>query len=82
MIPDRLLYAFEHCWNDHKCDQVWALGPRSYHKNILKLQEHVGTSLKNVIITDNLKLCKYWKVCVFLLLTFEISKNEIRKLEI
>ena len=57
MIPDRLQYLLEHFRNDQKVDQIWTLGPRIYHQNTSKLQEHMGTSLKNIIfISENLKL--------------------------
>ena len=56
MITDRLQYFLEHFWNDQTCEQIWTLGPRIYQQNISKVQEIMGTSLKDIIfISENLK---------------------------
>ena len=36
MIPDRLQYFLDDFWNDKKCDQIWTLGPRTYHQHTSK----------------------------------------------
>ena len=90
MIPDCLQYFLDDIWNDQKCDQIWTLGPRIYHQNILKHTGKKGTTLKHVIfIFENLKFWKAWKVCVpiayplsceFLKFEFEIRNLTIWKL--
>ena len=44
MIPDRLQYFLDDSWNFQKINQIWTLGPRSYHKISSKIQENMGSS--------------------------------------
>ena len=64
MIPDRLQYFLDYFWDDQTCDQIWTLGARIYHENTSNNTRNMGTSLKNIFITENLKFWNGWKVCV------------------
>ena len=66
MIPDRLQDFLDHFWNDEKCDQIWTLGPHIHHQKISTNIRKYGNIFENfdLPISENLKLCKCWKVCV------------------
>ena len=44
--PDRLQYFLEHFWIEQRCDQIWSLGPRIYHKNKLNNARNYGGILE------------------------------------
>ena len=49
MIPDRLQYFVDFFWNDQTCDQIWTLGPRTYHQNTSTNTRNIGISLNNIM---------------------------------
>ena len=83
MIPDRLQYFWKHFWKDHKCDQIWTLGPRIYHQIILKCRrEMMGTSLNILFHIWESEILKILGGLCTQLVNFHFWHFEILKFEI